>query len=216
MTCADIIGDTRDFVASVLSDEPSSHEMSHIERVESVCMQIHSKEGGDLQVLRLAALLHDVGVVKENREGGDHAQHSARIAEEYLISKGLDADTISHIVSCISTHRFSRGMVADSLEGRILQDADRIDALGAIGIFRAIMSMGALRCLKHTAGVEKSSSRNVYAEDPLDGFADYMEMKPFKIMERLNTNAAKDIAEGRLRIMHQYLDALESETSRVD
>ncbi|WP_440953588.1 HD domain-containing protein [Methanococcoides sp. FTZ1] len=209
----DLIERTREFVASVLADEPSSHEMSHIERVESTCMRIQAEEGGDLQVIRLAALLHDVGVVREHREGGDHSVYSAEIARDFLLDEGVDTSSVEHIVSCIRTHRFSRGHKAESLEGQILQDADRIDALGAIGIFRAVMSMGALRCLKHASGVEKESSRNAYAEDPLDGFAEYMEMKPFKIMERLNTGAAKKIAEDRLKIMHQYLDALEDESS---
>ncbi|SES67711.1 uncharacterized protein SAMN04488587_0518 [Methanococcoides vulcani] len=213
MCLMDLIDRTREFVAGVLADEPSSHEMSHIERVESTCMNIQAEEGGDLRVIRLAALLHDVGVVREHREGGDHADYSAEIARDFLLSEGMDAPTIDHVVSCIRTHRFSRGYKAESLEGRILQDADRIDALGAIGIFRAVMSMGALRCLKHASGVEKTSSKNAYAEDPLDGFAEYMEMKPFKIMNRLNTAAAREIAEDRLKIMHQYLDALEDETS---
>ena len=208
-----LIERTRKFVADVLADEPSSHEMSHIERVESTCMLIQSEEGGDLQIIRLAALLHDVGVVKEHREGGDHAVHSAEIAYDLLMKEGVESSVIDHVVSCIRTHRFSRGHKAGSLEGQILQDADRIDALGAIGIFRAVMSMGALRSLKHSSGIEKSSSRNAYAADPLDGFAEYMEMKPFKIMGGLNTTTAKRIAADRLRIMHQYLDALEVETS---
>ncbi|AKB85704.1 HD domain-containing protein [Methanococcoides methylutens] len=209
----DLIERTREFVAGVLADEPSSHEMSHIERVESTCMKIQAEEGGDLQVIRLSALLHDVGVVREHREGGDHSVYSAEMARDFLLNEGVDASSVDHVVSCIRTHRFSRGHKAESLEGQILQDSDRIDALGAIGIFRAVMSMGALRCLKHSSGVEKASSKNAYAEDPLDGFAEYMEMKPFKIMERLNTGAAKKIAEDRLKIMHQYLDALEDETS---
>ncbi|NPE30852.1 HD domain-containing protein [Methanococcoides sp. SA1] len=209
----DLIEKTRQFVADVLADEPSSHEMSHIERVESTCMLIRAEEGGNLQVIRLAALLHDVGVVKEHREGGDHAAHSAEIAHDLLMKEGLEPSVVDHVVSCIRTHRFSRGHKAESLEGQILQDADRIDALGAIGIFRAVMSMGALRCLKHSSGIEKSSSSNAYATDPLDGFAEYMEMKPFKILDGLNTKAAKRIAEGRLKVMHQYVDALGSETS---
>ncbi|MGM0770085.1 MAG: HD domain-containing protein [Halobacteriota archaeon] len=208
-----LIGRTREFVAGVLADEPSSHEMSHIERVEATCMKIRAHEGGDLLVIRLAALLHDVGVVREHHEGGDHSVYSAEIARDFLLGEGIDASTVEHVVSCIKTHRFSRGHKAESLEGQILQDADRIDALGAIGIFRAVMSMGALRCLKHSGGVEKESSKNAYADDPLDGFAEYMEMKPFKIMERLNTATARKIAEDRLKIMYQYLDALEEETS---
>ncbi|WP_319506826.1 HD domain-containing protein [uncultured Methanolobus sp.] len=208
----DLIETTRQFVAEVLADEPSTHDMSHIERVENTCMNIHKKEGGDLQVLRLAALLHDVGIVREHKEGGNHAQYSAEIASEFLREKGAEAELIDHVTSCILTHRFSRGMQAQTIEAKILQDADRIDALGAVGIFRSLVSMGALRALKHTIGTVKETSMNAYTEDPFDGFYDYMERKPFKIMERLNTETAKEIADQRLAIMRMYLEQLKEET----
>ena len=210
----DLIDKTRSYVSEVLKDEPSTHDMSHIDRVESVCIKIHEHEGGDIEVLRLAALLHDVGIVREHNEGGDHAEYSAEIAREFLSRAGADNDLVDHVTSCIITHRFSRGLKAESLEAQILQDADRIDALGAIGIFRSLVSMGALRALKQTIGTVKETSMNAYALDPIDGFSDYMENKPFKIKDRLNTNAARKIADERLELMYMYLEALEMETSR--
>ena len=208
----DLIDKTRKFVSEVLKDEPSTHDMSHIDRVESVCIKLHEHEGGDVKVLRLAALLHDVGIVKEHNEGGNHAEYSADIAREFLSRAGADDGMVDHVTSCILTHRFSRGLKAESIEAQILQDADRIDALGAIGIFRSLISMGALRALKQTIGTVKETSMNAYTQDPFDGFSDYMENKPFKIRDRLNTNAAKDIADERLSLMHVYLEALEIET----
>ena len=208
----DLIDRTRKFVSEVLKDEPSTHDMSHIDRVESVCIKLHEHEGGDVKVLRLAALLHDVGIVKEHNEGGNHAEYSADIAREFLSRAGADDGMVDHVTSCILTHRFSRGLKAESIEAQILQDADRIDALGAIGIFRSLISMGALRALKQTIGTVKETSMNAYTQDPFDGFSDYMENKPFKIRDRLNTNAAKDIADERLSLMHVYLEALEIET----
>ncbi|MBN2111187.1 MAG: HD domain-containing protein [Methanosarcinaceae archaeon] len=210
----DLIERTRNFVAEILADEPSTHDISHIERVEDLCLQIQEKEGGDIQVLRLAALLHDVGIVKEHQEGGDHAEYGAQIAREFLLSEGVDGDLVDHVTSCIRTHRFSRGLKAGTIEACILQDADRLDALGAVGIFRSLVSMGALRALKHSIGTVKDTSMNAYAEDPVEGFCDYMNRKPFKIMERLNTETAKVIAEQRLRIMHLYLGELRKETGQ--
>jgi len=207
----DIIEITRDYVSDVLSDEPGSHDMGHVERVESLCMYIGEKEGGNPDVLRLAALLHDVGVVREHEEGGDHALYGAEIAGSYLADKEVDEKTIEHIVSCIRTHRFSRGMVPESIEGQILQDADRIDALGAVGIFRSLVSMGALRGLKHANGNVKESSMNAYAQNPFEGFEEYMERKPFKIMDRLNTHTSRDIATERLKIMETFLEQLKRE-----
>lgn len=208
----DLIEKTRQFVAEVLEGEPSTHDMSHIERVENTCIKIHGKEGGDLKVLRLAALLHDVGIVREHEEGGNHAEYSAEIARDFLSQNGAECELIDHVTSCILTHRFSRGMKAETIEAQILQDSDRIDALGAVGIFRSLVSMGALRALKKTIGTVKETSMNAYTEDPFDGFYDYMERKPFKIPERLNTDTAKEIAEQRLAIMRLYLEELKEET----
>lgn len=117
------------------------------------------------------------------------------------------------MVYCILNHRFSGGKSPETIEARILQDADRLDALGAIGIFRSILSMGALRMLKHLTGIDKGSSKKtVYVQDPVEGFNEYMHYKPFTIPEKLNTDAAKRIAAERLKIMHLYLEALNLET----
>jgi uncharacterized protein len=207
-----LIEKTREFVASFLEGEPSSHDMSHINRVEALCMEIRGEEGGDPLVLQLAALLHDVGVIKEHEEGGDHAVYSAEIASEFLLKAGLGKEVIEAVTGCIRTHRFSAGEKPETLEARILQDADRLDALGAVGIFRAVFSMGALRMLKHTTGMDKGSSkRTVYIEDPIEGFNEYMQYKPFTILEKLNTDTAKKIVEERLKIMRLYLKALNLE-----
>lgn len=209
----DLIEKTREFVATFLEGEPSSHDMSHINRVEALCLKIQKEEGGDPLVLQLAALLHDVGVIKEHEEGGDHAVYSAEIASEFLSKAGLGKEVVEAVTGCIRTHRFSAGESPETLEARILQDADRVDALGAIGIFRAVLSMGALRMLKHTTGMDKGSSkRTVYIEDPIEGFNEYMQYKPFTIPEKLNTDTAKKIAEERLKIMRLYLKALNLET----
>ena len=208
----DLIEKTKEFAATFHDGEPSSHDMSHINRVEALCREIQRKEGGDPLILQLAALLHDVGVIREHEEGGDHSLYSAEIASEFLGRAGVEKKTVEAVIYCIMTHRFSGGKSPETIEARILQDADRLDALGAIGIFRAVLSMGALRMLKHTTGLDKGSSKEtVYREDPVEGFNEYMHYKPFTIPERLNTDTAKKIAEERLKIMHLYLEALNLE-----
>jgi len=211
----DLIEQTRGYVSEILADEPSTHDMSHIERVEDVCMRIREKEGGDELVLRLAALLHDVGIMKEHEQGGDHAQYSAEIAQEFLTVAGADKDLTEHVTACIRSHRFSSGLEAQTLEAKILQDADRIDALGAVGIFRSLVSMGALRAMRFTIGTVKERSMNAYKEETLEGFYEYMNNKPFKILERLNTGTAREMARERLKLMHVYLNALHEETCYI-
>ncbi|MGB3908281.1 MAG: HD domain-containing protein [Methanomethylovorans sp.] len=211
----DLIERTREYVSEVLADEPSTHDLSHIERVEDLCMQIRKKEGGDELVLRLAALFHDVGIMKEHQQGGDHAQYSAEIAQEFLTTAGANKDLIEHVMACIRSHRFSSGLEAQTLEAKILQDADRIDALGAVGIFRSLVSMGALHVMRSAAGTINERSINVHRKDYLEGFYEYMNNKPFRIMERLNTDTARGIARERLKLMHVYLNALQEETSYI-
>lgn len=211
----DLIEKTREFVATILEGEASSHDIGHINRVESFCLEICKEEGGDLLVLRLAALLHDVGVIKEHEEGGDHALYSAEIASEFLGKVGAGKELIEAVKGCILTHRFSGRKSPDTIEARILQDADRLDALGAVGIFRAVFSMGALRMLKRTIEMDKVSSKKIiYIEDSIEGFNEYMYYKPFTILEKLNTNASKRIAGERLKIMRLYLEALNLETGK--
>jgi uncharacterized protein len=212
----DLVEKTREFVSSFLEEEPSSHDMGHINRVEALCLEIQKEEGGDPLILRLAAILHDVGVLKEHEEGGDHALYSAEIASEFLGKAGLEKELIKAVANCILTHRFSGGKSPDTIEARILQDADRLDALGAVGIFRAILSMGALRMLKYTTGIDKGSSKKtVYIEDPIEGFNEYMRYKPFTIPEKLNTNTSKRIAEERLKIMRLFLEELQDNVNGI-
>ncbi|MDI9394295.1 MAG: HD domain-containing protein [Euryarchaeota archaeon] len=211
----DLIEKARGFAATFHEGEPSSHDMSHINRVEALCMEIQREEGGDILILRLAALLHDLGVIKEHEEGGDHALYGAEMASEFLTGAGVEKKTIDAVKYCILTHRFSGGKIPETMEARILQDADRLDALGAIGIFRSILSMGALRMLKHTTGLDKGSSKwTVYIDDPVEGFNEYMRYKPFTIPEKLNTDTAKRIAVERMKIMHLYLEALNLENEK--
>jgi uncharacterized protein len=211
----DLIDKTRRFAASFLEGEPSSHDMGHINRVEALCLEIQKEEGGDLLILQLSALLHDVGVLKEHEEGGDHAVYSAEIASEFLGKAGAETELIDAVKTCILAHRFSGGKTPEILEAQILQDADRLDALGAVGIFRAIFSMGALRMLKHTTGIDKGSSKQtVYIGDPIESFNEYMHYKPFTIPEKLNTAAARRIAEKRLKVMRVYLEALNEENGK--
>jgi uncharacterized protein len=142
----DLIEQTREYVSEILADEPSTHDMSHIERVEDVCMRIREKEGGDEQVLRLAALLHDVGIMKGISREAIMLNIVLRSPQEFLTVAGADKDLIEHVTACIRSHRFSSGLEAQTLEAKILQDADRIDALGAVGIFQVPDVHGSFAC----------------------------------------------------------------------
>ncbi len=121
----------------------SHHDRSHVERVYNTAIRIGEAEGADLDVVKASALLHDVARSMED-EGKirDHASEGAKIAEKILEEVGFPSEKILKVARCIESHRFKKGIQAESLEAQILQDADRLDVIGAVGIARVFMKGG--------------------------------------------------------------------------
>ncbi|OGZ19843.1 MAG: hypothetical protein A2654_01055 [Candidatus Nealsonbacteria bacterium RIFCSPHIGHO2_01_FULL_43_31] len=125
----------------------SSHGFDHVERVLRMAKLISKKEGGDMETIEAAALLHDMGRTKEDKnERLDHAAEGAKMARVYLGKINFPKNKIGNVIHCIAVHRFSRGKKPETIEAEIIQDADRLDALGAIIITR-VLSHGALHGL---------------------------------------------------------------------
>src|SRR6266850_2747129 len=131
-------------VRRILSDEPSGHDPSHVFRVRTLGGRIATAIGADIDVVEAAALLHDVG-----HAGGraDHASRGAALATEILSRSGFPSDKIPAVTSCIEHHHWHPGRAGDPArptpEYQAFADADRLDALGAIGIARAFTFGGA-------------------------------------------------------------------------
>ena len=166
-------------------------------------MSIHAEEGGDPCVIELAALLHDIGDAKFN----DGQERSGELAHEMLQKHQVDPNTIRHIVHNIENLSFRKRNQAEPLshEGKIVQDADRLDALGAIGIVRTI-EYG-----------EYKSQPFFDNEKPLaPSGALHFKEKLFKLKDLLNTASARRIADQRVDFMRlflqQYFDELQSDT----
>jgi uncharacterized protein len=117
-------------------DDPV-HGFSHVLRVYRLCEQIGQAEGADLRILRAAALLHDVNGDVDLRE--EHHLAAAEFAEEVLLREGWEEGDIEEVLHCIRAHRFrSPGEEPRTLEAKVLFDADKIDAIGAVGVARAV------------------------------------------------------------------------------
>lgn len=213
MNKQNIIQNTIDFVKTSLADAEGGHDWWHVYRVWRTAQHIAQYEEVDIFIVELGALLHDIADSKFH--DGDEEIGPLR-AREFLQSLQVDENVIAHIEAIISNISFKGGKLPQqfkSPELDVIQDADRLDALGAVGIFRAVFSMGALRMLKHATGLDKGNSKKtVYIGNPIESFNEYMKYKPFIIPEKLNTDAAKKIAEERLKIMRLYLEALNVET----
>ena len=162
-----------------------------------------------MQVLLLAALLHDAGSEKKHtsKQGGSEVQgHKA--VETFLESIGLEEEARVKVLYAVDVHRFSGKIVPVTLEARILQDADRLDALGAIGIARVFLTGGALgRELYHP---EDTFCR---AREPDDGKwnLDHFYKKLLKLESGMHTESAKRLAAARTAVLRRYLLDLEEE-----
>ncbi|MBM6837650.1 HD domain-containing protein, partial [Clostridium saudiense] len=130
-----IIEKTRDFVKEKLYGEGSGHDWFHIERVYKLSKYIGEKENADLFVVEMTALLHDIDDWKFS-QGTDT---DTTVTEKFLTSMNISENDINKIISIIKTMSFKGGVVdstQNSIEGKVVQDADRLDAIGAIGIAR--------------------------------------------------------------------------------
>ena len=172
-----------------------AHGWDHVQRVYNLCIKIGEKEGGDIGVLKRAALLHDVGIY-EDRE--NHEIVSARIAEDLL----KDYDKVDDVIYCIKTHRFSKGIHPETLEAMILQDADRLDVLGAMGITRTMIYTGYVNRPVYIPDKNSSKEYNGNSETAIDHFYE----KLFKIKDRLNTGTAKNMGRRRHEYMEGFLE----------
>lgn len=122
-----------------LKDEPSGHDYWHCYRVVQNALFIGKKEKANLQVLELSGWLHDIAIVNGKK---DHEIKSAQFSQKFLSKLNLDKKIIKRVIDCIKKHRFSKKLKPKTLEEKIIQDVDKLDALGAIGIAQVFAGGG--------------------------------------------------------------------------
>lgn len=200
----DNISKVKEFVKSLFEalGSKGTHDFQHTMRVFYLSERIGREENADLEVLLASALLHDAG----HSQPGDHAENSTKIAEEILKELDFPKEKIKKIIYAISVHRYTRGEIPETIEAKILQDADRIDALGAVGIIRTF-SYG---------------NRNLYnTEDPFyktnrklndkKYSLDHFYQKLLKLPSLMHTETGRRTAEERKKFMLKFLSELEKE-----
>lgn len=191
-----------------------SHDWDHTERVLHLCLRIGKKEKADLDVLRLAALLHDVGREEEDRSNGKvcHGRAGAEQARRLLEKHDLDADTVREVVHCVRTHRFRKKAVPRTLEARILFDADKLDSIGAVGVGRAFLFAGEIGARLHDKDVDVRKTKPYTRDDT--AYREYL-VKLFRVRDRISTREGKRIAAERHRFMVAFFDRLSKETDGI-
>lgn len=187
-----LIEKTRDFAMHFFERE-GTHGFSHVERVFNLCLHIGREEGADLEILALAALLHDIARPLEDvGKVEDHAAEGARIAKRFLLGLGYLPEKAEAVAHAIEAHRFSRGPEPQTLEAKILSDADKLDAIGAIGVARVFMYSG-----EHGRDIEASLK--------------HFEEKILKLKDLMYTETAKRMAEERHRFTVEFIERIRRE-----
>lgn len=213
-----------------LKGSDAGHDINHALRVYDLCLRLARNEVGiNLEVLKLAALLHDIGGPKELKDITGktcHAEESAKMTQKILKNLQYPQEKINKVVHCILAHRHRTGVKPKIREAKILFDADKLDALGAIGVARAYIWIG-----KNNAQIYSDIPLNLkkYAkENIVDGklngrikdktkhnpFIEY-ELKLKRLPRRLYTKKAKKIAKQRLLYMRSFFDRIKREIEGV-
>ncbi|NTV55520.1 MAG: HD domain-containing protein [Candidatus Moranbacteria bacterium] len=189
-------------------DASGCHDWTHVERVRALAGRIGKAEDADLHVLAAAALLHDVSRGEEMRKGGGfcHAEHGAEEARNILVRLGCEPDFIDRVTHCIRTHRKRGKNIPESLEAKILFDADKLDSLGAIGVGRAFLFAGMAGSKTLYTGNEKELAKHDkdYSYTNEDSvFLEY-EKHLKHLKDRLLTKTGKTIARERSDFMKDF------------
>ena len=189
----EVISAASQFAKSVHEHDRTGHDWWHIHRVVKLAEQIAHEEGADAFICMLAALLHDVADEKlnESKESG------LRKVSDWLRSQPLDEAEASHIVEIISTMSFNAGTSPPmrTLEGRVVQDADRLDAIGAIAIARTFVYAGWKGDPIHDPQLQPRDSMtpDEYRNGKSSAINHFHE-KLLKLKDRINTASARRIA----------------------
>ena len=192
----DLINTTVRYVRQTLAAAEGGHDWWHIQRVWDNARQIADREGGHRLVIELGALLHDIADAKFH--GGDE-EEGPRRATAYLEGQSVAPPVIAAVVHIIRAVSFRKGTSADTLELAIVQDADRLDALGAIGIARAFSYGG----FKNRPLYDPTISPEQEGGAPT---INHFYEKLLRLKDGMNTETGRQLAAERHAFMEQYLE----------
>lgn len=192
------------------SSDPS-HDFLHIRRVVTAAVKFAREEGADLNVVLPAAYFHDfVNVPKNDPRRALASTLSGIAAVEYLQSVNYPAQYFDGIKHAITTHSFSANIPCETIEAKVVQDADRLDGLGAIGIARCFSTSTIMGRPYYSE--EDMLAENRAPDDKLFAI-DHFFVKLFKTAETLQTNSARAEGARRVQFMKTYLQQLKSEVT---
>lgn len=194
----------------------AAHDFDHVLRVMVLAEQIACAEGADAGVVRLAALLHDLPAPVEHGTSGDdprisHHMAAAARARALLVARGLEPGQVEAVAHCIEAHRFrDRSVRPQTLEARCLYDADKLDAMGAIGVARACAYAGAQGSRLWAAPVAAIGEAGAPTGRDYTPVHEYV-FKLRRLLDTLHTPTARRLGEERHAFMAAFFERLDAE-----
>ena len=198
-----VIDNALEYVKNFFAGDSGGHDYFHTLRVYHSVVRIASAEGADVRIVSLAALLHDVDDRKLSPETAANKDN----ARNFLKSNGVPPEEMEAIVGIISRISFGDGQIPDSLEGKCVQDADRLDAIGAVGIGRAFAFGGSKGRLMHDPDTppKLNMTPEEYKKSQSTTVNHFYE-KLLKLKDTMHTQTARHLAEKRHAFMCEFLD----------
>ena len=200
-----LIADALVFARDVFEGDSSGHDYAHTLRVVHMATRLARAEGADVTIVQLAAALHDV----DDRKLSPETHENLKRARDFMAGAGVDDETTAQVCQIIRevSFRGSDSVTPTTLEGRCVQDADRLDALGAIGVARAFAYGGAHGRPLHDP--DEPPALNMDDEQyrqRTSSSLNHFHEKLFLLKDLMGTKSGRAIAEQRDAFMHQYVD----------
>ncbi|MGE0089319.1 MAG: HD domain-containing protein [Bacteroidales bacterium] len=211
-----IIIQSTEFVKDKLKNDSSGHDWWHIYRVLTLARRLHKTEGGDLFIIELAALLHDVADWKfySNENSG------LKIVSDWLETQHVNSEVINSVLYIIEHISYKgEGEIYEmkTIEGKIVQDADRLDAIGAIGIARTFAFGGYKGNEMHNPNLKPLANMTFEEYKKTNGTTiNHFYEKLLLLKDRMNTKTAKELADSRHEFMQRYLEKFYSEWEGIE
>jgi len=209
------IKEVKEKAKSFFVDASGCHDWDHVERVYNLSLKIAEKEKADVNIVKLAAYLHDVGRKEEMDSGGKicHAEKGVVLAESILSPYNLDEEIVENIKHCILSHRYRNEHKPTTIEAKVLFDADKLDSIGAVGVARDFLFAGYLGATHLYTGNEKKLAKKAedyqYTEEDTALLEYYYKLK--KVKSKIMTKTGKKIAKERDEYMADFFKRFDLE-----
>lgn len=193
----------KEFARKLFQGVRGSHDWEHTLRVCRLCKRIGPLEGADMEVLLTAAYLHDIGRSYQDSSGGAicHARKGAQLAWPLVRELPFSEERKKNIIHCIKSHRFRGNNAPKTREAKVLFDADKLDAIGAVGVARAFLFAGEVGARLHNPGIDLKDTKPYSKNDT--GFREF-KVKLCKIKDRILTQEGRKLAAERHAFMEEF------------